>query len=67
MKNLKISVKLILYFVLVGFSTTVFVGYFSYNRAKVSLIERASDQLISLSQIKKTQIESFFSERMSDA
>lgn len=66
MKNIKISVKLIIYLAGIGVVTTLIVGVFAFVSAKESLIERTKEQLTSIREIKKSQIETFFNERVGD-
>lgn len=66
MKNIKISTKLIIYFLMIGITTTAIIGFFSYFRAGSALEERTIGQLESIREIKKTQVESFFNERFGD-
>lgn len=67
MKDIKISFKLIMYLSAIGIITTLVIGIFSYTSAKESLISRTSDQLNSLRNVKKSQITTFFEERLGDA
>lgn len=66
MKNLRISVKLIIVFSFIGITTTLIIGTFSFSNGKAALLKRTNEQLQSIREIKKTQIESFFNERVGD-
>ncbi len=66
MKNLNISTKLIIYFLLEGISLIGAIGSFSFYEAENALAERSQKQLLSIRDIKRDQIENFFSERMGD-
>ena len=66
MKDVKITTKLIIYFVTIGLVITVVVGLFSYYQAKDAILKRTEEQLISIRDIKKSQLEVFMSERHGD-
>ncbi len=67
MKNIKISIKLIIFFLAIGTALISVIGLFSFNKAKNALNNRTQEQLISIRDIKKSQIETFFSERIGDS
>ncbi len=58
--------KLMGLFLAVGIIPLVIVGWWSSNLAKQSLMEKSYGQLQSVREIKKGQIEKFFSERKGD-
>lgn len=66
MKNIKILTKLIIYFLAIGFLITLVIGLFSYFQAQKALLKRTEEQLISIRDIKKSQIEGFMKERYAD-
>lgn len=66
MKNITITEKLILYFVILGVIVITTIGSYSYYSAKQALINRTFDQLTSLRIEKKNRIEQFFSDRNRD-
>lgn len=65
-KNLKINTKLIAVFLLVGLIPLGTMSFFAISKSKTALEKQAFNQLVSLSSVKKTQVESYFLERMSD-
>lgn len=65
-KNLKIGLKLVLVFSLIGIIAISIVGYIGYHTAKISLEEEAYNKLKSVREIKKVQIERFFQEVIDD-
>lgn len=65
-KNMKIGLKLILTFSIIGLIAIAIIGYIGYNTAKKSLEEQAFQQLQSVRDIKKNQIQDFFEERLGD-
>ncbi len=66
MKNIKISTKLIIFFLGIGIILIAVIGMFSFNKSKNALNQRTYDQLTSIRDIKKEQIKTFFSERIGD-
>lgn len=67
MKDISLSEKLILIFLLLGLSAIGIVGVFSFFSTKEALLDRTFDQLTSLRIVKRNQIESFFSDRCQEA
>jgi two-component system NarL family sensor kinase len=67
MKNISITERLILFFVLIGLAAIVTVGGYSYFFSKKALLNRTYDQLISLRIEKKNRVEQFFADRCRDA
>jgi len=65
-KDISLSEKLILYFMLLGFGAITIVSAFSFYSTKEALLERTFDQLTSLRIAKKNQVETFFSDRGRD-
>ncbi|MBN2663046.1 MAG: HAMP domain-containing protein [Bacteroidales bacterium] len=61
-----ISIKLIIYFLLISISSIFIVGKFSFYKAKEALIERTFDQLISLRVEKEKRLQSFFDQCSND-
>ncbi len=58
--------KLVLAFLAVGVFPLVTIGILSVNQSSSALSEKAFNQLKTVREIKKNQIESFFAERMGD-
>ena len=70
MKNMSLKAKLLVYFLAVGvipFATAAFIGLWEAKKSaavsEVALEDQAYNQLTSVRDIKKGQIESFFGER----
>lgn len=66
MRNIQISEKLILYFVVMGISLISIIGSYAYYTSKQALLSRTFDQLTSLRLEKKNRIEQFFIDRRND-
>ncbi len=66
LKNLKTKPKLIALFLIIGLLPLTIIGVWSINLATDSLMEKSYDQLESVREIKKTQIEKYFNERQGD-
>ncbi|NOU48007.1 MAG: HAMP domain-containing protein [Bacteroidales bacterium] len=66
MKSISISDKLIFYFVSLGIVVIFIIGANSYYFAKVAILDRTFNQLISLRLEKKNRIEQFFLDRVRD-
>jgi methyl-accepting chemotaxis protein len=62
MKNIKISTKLIIYFLTIGIVIITVVGYFSYNKSKKAIMDRTYGQLTSIREAKGRQIEDYFTQ-----
>jgi len=65
-KNLKISTKIILIFLIIGITGISALGYLSFRQSKEALMDKSYEQLIAIREIKKNQVESFFAERFGD-
>lgn len=65
-KIIKLKPKLIGLFLLVGIVPLVLIGWWSCRQSSTSLTEQSYNQLKSISEIKKTQIEKYFAERKGD-
>lgn len=65
-KNLKINTKLVAVFLLVGLIPLGVMSFYAVSKSKAALEKQAFNQLVSLCKVKKTQVESYFHERMSD-
>ena len=65
-KDLKIKTKLISVFVAIGLVSVSIVGYLGYHDAQESVKKSTSDLLTALREVKKGQIEGYFSERLGD-
>jgi signal transduction histidine kinase len=66
MKNINLSEKLILYFLLLGLGTIFIISIFSYYSTQEALMNRTFDQLTSLRIAKKNQVEIFFRDRIKE-
>jgi hypothetical protein len=66
MKSISITDKLIFYFVSLGIVVIFIIGANAYYFAKIALLDRTFDQLISLRLEKKNRIEQFFLDRVRD-
>ena len=65
-KDIKIRPKLIAFFLLVGLIPLAIVGWFSSHRADDALMHASFNQLKSIREIKKAQVEGYFKERKGD-
>lgn len=66
-KQAKITERLILYFVLIGFVSISGVSVLTYVSSREALLERSFEQLNSIKLLKKQQTEKFFNDRLRDA
>lgn len=66
LRNIRITERLVLNFILIGIGSILIVSSFSFYRMRTSLLERAFEQLTDIRVIKKNNIERFFSDRLSD-
>ncbi|MBF0288941.1 MAG: methyl-accepting chemotaxis protein [SAR324 cluster bacterium] len=66
LQNIKMKPKLIAVLALVGLLPLVLVGWWSSNLSKEALEKQAFNQLESVREIKRAQIEKFFGERQGD-
>ncbi len=66
MKNINLSEKLILYFLLLGLGTIFLISIYSYYSTQEALMNRTFDQLTSLRIAKKNQVEIFFRDRIKE-
>ncbi|MCG8614933.1 MAG: methyl-accepting chemotaxis protein [Desulfobacterales bacterium] len=65
-KNMKLGMKLTVYFLIVGILPLGVLGGLFISQSGSALSEKAFNQLITVREIKKFQIESFFDERLGD-
>ena len=65
-KNMKLSSKLLLYFLIVGVIPFAVIGSVSLIKSKSALTTQAFNQLEGVREIKKSQIEQFFVDRKGD-
>ncbi|MBN2166360.1 MAG: HAMP domain-containing protein [Marinilabiliaceae bacterium] len=63
MKNIKLSVKILIYFLVSGLIVTSVIGYLSFNQSAKSLNERTEGTLVSLRHVIKEQIETHLREK----
>ena len=66
MKDIKIGIKLLVCFLILGTLPLLFVGYQSVTNSKAALETQAFQKLESVREIKKFQIERYFKEREGD-
>jgi signal transduction histidine kinase len=66
MKNVTLSEKLIIYFLLLGLGTIFIISIYSYSSTQEALMNRTFDQLTSLRIAKKNQVEIFFKDRIKE-
>ena len=66
MKNLSITLKVIIYVSILGFSCIFLMGYVSINSADQILTNNAYQQINSLQEFKKLQFDDFFKSKISD-
>ena len=66
LKDVKLKTKLIGLFLAVGIIPMGFIGVWSIILSENSLMDSSYNQLVSLREVKKAQIESYFSEREGD-
>jgi len=66
MKIGTLSEKLILYFVLLGLGAIMIISTVAFYNTREALISRTSDQLTSLRNVKKSQIDQFYADRVRD-
>ena len=64
LSRFSITTKLLLLFLMVGLSSVMIVGIYSFYSARRAIMNRTLDQLISVRAIKKQQLEYFFSEKI---
>ncbi len=64
--NMKLSTKLITFFLIMGLLPFTIISLVSYISGSSALDKAAHNQLISLRDVKKGQIEGYFGERMGD-
>ena len=57
LKNIKMKPKLVTLFLLIGIIPSAIIGWFSAHQATESLMEETYNQLISMREIKKSEIE----------
>lgn len=67
LKNISLKAKLTSLLLIISIIPLIVIGLIGYSIAHSSFEEKAFDELKAVQQIKKTQIESFFSERLNDA
>jgi methyl-accepting chemotaxis protein len=67
LKNIKLKPKLIGLFLIVGIIPLAVIGWIANSTAEEALMKKSFEQLEAIREIKKSQVESFFSERLGDA
>ena len=65
-KNLKIRAKVLIGAMAIGFIPVIIVGGFALVQSREALLQQALNQLESVREIKKAQLEIFFAERKGD-
>ncbi|MBN2728172.1 MAG: HAMP domain-containing protein [Bacteroidales bacterium] len=63
---MKLSQRLILFFILVSLIPLIAVGVFAFINFKEAMLQRTFDQLTSVRVVKTRQLESFFNDRYTD-
>ncbi len=66
MKKIKISERLVLYFVFIGIVSIAGVSFLTYYQSRKALLERSFEQLKAIRNLKKHKIEGLFSDRIRD-
>ncbi|MDM8565242.1 response regulator [Candidatus Halobeggiatoa sp. HSG11] len=66
MKNFKLRTKLLLTAIAIGFIPLLLIGSFALFESKDALSSQAFNQLESIREVKKNQLERFFAERKND-
>ena len=66
MKDLKIATKIILVFLFIGLTGISILGFISFEKSKSALMKKSYEHLIAIREIKKNQIENYFSECFAD-
>jgi signal transduction histidine kinase len=61
--NIRITEKLVLYFILIGIGAVAVAGFFSFYNMRNALLDRAFEQITDIRSVKKNQIEQFFKDR----
>ncbi len=64
--KISLTIKLIIYFLLISTSSIFIVGQFSYKKTKKALINRTFDQLISVRVEKEKRLRDFFNQCSND-
>ena len=64
--RIPISLKLIIYFLIISILSIFITGKFSFLRTEEALINRTCDQLISVRTEKEKRLQNFFQERVND-
>ncbi len=66
MKNVSLKIKLLIFFLIVGISPFAISNLTSINKSSNALSKNAFNQLEGMRGVKKSQIETYFSEREGD-
>lgn len=66
LRNMKLGSQFIIYFLFIGITPLLLVAIIGTQISTSTLKEKSYNQLTSIREIKKTQIENFFAERKSD-
>jgi len=64
--DISIREKLVVYFTLLCISSILFLGIYIYNSSYNAVLDRTSNQLTSVREFKKHQVEMFFYDRLRD-
>ncbi len=64
--TLKIRAKLLLIFLIVGLVPVLFIGQISLSQSSASLKDQAFAQLVSMREVKKSQIDGYFNRAFND-
>lgn len=66
-RSIRITERLVLNFILIGMGTVIIISVLSYRQLKKAILERTFQQLTAVRIISQSQVEDFFSNRLSDA
>ena len=66
MKNISLTVKLVIFFLIVGIIPFLVISVISIEKASSALKEAAYGQLVGMREVKKSQIDQFFNDRQGD-
>lgn len=64
--DISIREKLVVYFALLCVTSILFLGFYIYNSSYNAVLDRTTNQLTSVREFKKHQIEIFFNDRLRD-
>lgn len=65
-RSIRITERLVLNFILIGLGSVIIISFLSYRQLKKAILERTFQQLTAVRIISQSQVEAFFSNRLSD-